>query len=144
MACFWKGTTSKGRILLVGKNDSAPTVAASEFTSCTNSGRNNRFGYPPPITSGAGGAFSAWCLDNDESVVSIESYDCDATAQKYDCLNGGCIPVDTYNTPGKYSSVAACLAACAKDSNCLGECVTFEDIAALEQAASNLQARYCK
>lgn len=65
-------------------------------------------------------------------------------AQQYDCINGGCIPKTTYNTTGKYASLAACQSGCAKDSNCTGECVSVEEIAALQQAASNLQSKNCK
>jgi hypothetical protein len=143
--CSWRGITSKGRILEVGKNSTAPTTAASEFTSCTNSGRTRRFGYPPPLVSNGGG-YSAWCLDNDETVVSIQSYDCDSVnpSQKFDCLNGGCIPAETYTTPGIYANLAACESGCAKNSNCKGECVSAAELAALQQAANQLQSKICK
>jgi hypothetical protein len=138
--CFWKGTTSKGRVLLVGQNATAPTVAASEFPSCTSSGRTNRFGYPPPLRS-SGGGYSAWCLDNDESIVSIESYDCEDVG--FDCVNGGCVPKATYQTPGKYESLAVCEAGCAKDSTCTGECVSQQDLNALQQAAAKVRGKLC-
>jgi hypothetical protein len=64
--------------------------------------------------------------------------------QQHDCLNGGCIPKTTYNTPGVYASLAACQSGCAKNSDCTGECVSTAEIAALAQAASNLQAKNCK
>jgi hypothetical protein len=63
--------------------------------------------------------------------------------QKCDCVNGGCITSTTYNTPGKYANLAACQSSCAKDSNCLGECVPLTEIAALQQAANSLQSRVC-
>jgi hypothetical protein len=62
----------------------------------------------------------------------------------YDCVNGGCVPKTTYKTPGKYATLAACQSGCAKDSNCTGECVSIAEIAALQQAANNLQARLCQ
>jgi hypothetical protein len=65
-------------------------------------------------------------------------------AQKFDCLNGGCIPKSTYNTPGVFANLAACQSGCAKNSNCTGECVSAEELAALQQAASNLRSRLCK
>jgi hypothetical protein len=64
--------------------------------------------------------------------------------QPYDCLNGGCVPKTTYNTPGIFSTLAACLSGCAKNSNCTGECVSAEEIAALQQAANKLQSKICK
>jgi hypothetical protein len=64
--------------------------------------------------------------------------------QQYDCINGGCIPKATYNTLGKYASLAACQSGCAKDSNCTGECVSAAELAALQQAANNLQSKFCK
>jgi hypothetical protein len=143
--CFWKGTTSKGRVLLVGQNSAAPTVAVSEFTSCTSGGRTRRFGYPPPLVASSDGGYSAWCLDNDESVTSIESYNCTGIDpdQPCDCVNGGCVPKTTYNTPGVFPNLAACQSGCAKNSNCTGECVDPAEIAALQQAVNNLQSKIC-
>jgi hypothetical protein len=71
-------------------------------------------------------------------VASIEP------TQPYDCLNGGCVPKTTYNTPGVYVNLAACQSGCAKNSNCTGECVSSEELAALQQAANNLKSRLCK
>jgi hypothetical protein len=62
---------------------------------------------------------------------------------KCDCINGGCIPAVTYNTPGKYANLAACQSACAKDSPCTGECVSAADLANLQQAAGIVQSRLC-
>ena len=80
------------------------------------------------------------------SVESITYEDCTETIpdQPCDCLNGGCVPKTTYNTPGKYASIAACQAGCAKDSNCDGECIPTAEIAALQQAASTVKSRICK
>jgi hypothetical protein len=64
-------------------------------------------------------------------------------SQKFDCINGGCVPASTYNTPGKYANAAACQSGCAKDSSCTGECVSAAEIAALGQALNNLQAKSC-
>jgi len=62
----------------------------------------------------------------------------------HDCINGGCIPSTTYNTPGIFANLAACQSGCAKNSNCVGECVSAAQIAALQAATSNLISRYCK
>ncbi len=143
--CFWRGTTSKGRILPVGKSASPPTVAASEYASCINDGRSRRFGYPPPLLTFSNGAYSAWCLGNDEVVISIEQFDCDGLDpnQPCDCLNGGCVFATTYNTSGVFPSLAACQSGCAKNSNCTGECVDPAEIAALAQALNTLQSKFC-
>jgi hypothetical protein len=63
--------------------------------------------------------------------------------QKYDCINGGCVPAITYDTPGFYANLAACQSGCAKNSTCKGECVEAAEIAALEQAVNNLKPRIC-
>lgn len=60
---------------------------------------------------------------------------------KHDCINGGCVPSSTYNTPGKYASLADCQAGCAKDAACNGECVPREKIAELDQAINAAHAR---
>jgi hypothetical protein len=60
-----------------------------------------------------------------------------------DCINGGCLPKTTYNTPGKYASLALCQAGCAKDSVCVGECVSPSDLAALQQAANLVKSKLC-
>ena len=62
----------------------------------------------------------------------------------YDCLNGGCIPQNMYNTPGVFPSLAACQSGCAKNSNCTGECVDPAEIAAHRQALNNLQSKFCR
>jgi hypothetical protein len=64
--------------------------------------------------------------------------------QPCDCLNGGCIPATTYDTPGYYPSLSACQSGCAKNSNCDGECVTAAQLASLQQAANNIRSRLCK
>jgi hypothetical protein len=60
-----------------------------------------------------------------------------------DCLNGYCVPASTYNTPGVFANLAACQSGCAQNSTCTGECVSAEELAALQQAANNLRARLC-
>jgi hypothetical protein len=63
--------------------------------------------------------------------------------QKHDCVNGGCVPQSTYNTPGVYANLATCQSGCAKNSTCTGECVSAADLAALQQAAGTVQTRIC-
>jgi hypothetical protein len=84
--------------------------------------------------------------------ASISLVDCSLCAgcnctnlgdEKCDCINGGCMTAATYSTPGKYANLAACLSGCAKDSTCTGECVSAEDLAALQQAAATVQPRLC-
>jgi hypothetical protein len=81
------------------------------------------------------------CWDESTFTISPAGVDPD---QKYDCLNGGCIPKTTYNTPGAFPSLATCQSGCAKNSNCTGECVSPEELAALQQAANTLQSKFCK
>jgi hypothetical protein len=63
--------------------------------------------------------------------------------QPCDCVNGGCVPKTTYNTPGVYANLAACQAGCAQNSPCTGECVDPAEIAGLRQALNNLQSKFC-
>jgi hypothetical protein len=62
----------------------------------------------------------------------------------HDCVNGQCLPRDVYKTPGVYADLATCQGGCAKNSNCKGECISLEELAALQQAANNLKSRLCK
>lgn len=64
-------------------------------------------------------------------------------SQPCDCINGGCVPKTTYNTPGVFPTLAACESGCAKNSNCAGECVSAAEIAALQQATSTLRSKLC-
>jgi hypothetical protein len=75
--------------------------------------------------------------------ATISYSGCGATYDKCDCLNGGCVPSATYNTPGKYANLAACMSGCGKDSPCDGECVSAAELAALQQAANALKSRLC-
>ena len=64
--------------------------------------------------------------------------------QPCDCLNGGCVPAASYNTPGVFSNLADCEAGCAKNAPCKGECVSAAQLAALNQAISKVRPRLCK
>lgn len=96
--------------------------------------------------------YGGWCLYNDEQYVieNIPASNCPKCLvisvnpdQPYDCVNGGCVAKTTYATPGKYANLSACQAGCAKDSTCTGECVSAEQIAALQQAADQIKSRLC-
>lgn len=67
-----------------------------------------------------------------------------AANQPYDCINGECLPKSTYKSPGKYSNLAACQSGCGKDSNCTGECIPSDEIAALQSAVAKLKGKICK
>lgn len=79
------------------------------------------------------------------SVSSITYENCSAIDpnKPHDCINGGCLPATVYNTPGIFATFASCESGCAKNSNCKGECVSVEELAALQQAANNLRGRLC-
>ncbi len=83
------------------------------------------------------------------SVIQVSMSNCPncgpviALNQPCDCINGGCVPKTTYNTPGVFPTLAACLSGCAKNSNCTGECVDPAEIAAHQQAINNLKAKIC-
>jgi hypothetical protein len=84
---------------------------------------------------------SFWAFYPPTLTVTYEG--CNGNAPGYDCINGGCVPKSTYSTPGVFSTLAACTSGCAKNSNCTGECVSAQELAALQQAAGSLQSRIC-
>jgi hypothetical protein len=132
------GRTYKGRNIRVVSSD----------TLCQNLGYTRRIvadcwepgsEVPAPYTG--------WCLWNDE-IFTITSTpgacpSCNPD-QPCDCVNGGCVPKTTYNTPGVFATLAACESGCAKNSNCTGECVDPAEIAAHRQALNNLQSKFCR
>jgi hypothetical protein len=103
--------------------------------------------YFTRTTVGGAEIKSGDCIIATYALVSLSlcpgCQDTSSPADICDCLNGGCIPAALYGTPGKYANLAACQSACAKDSNCIGECVSPAEIAALQQAANNLQSKIC-
>jgi hypothetical protein len=62
----------------------------------------------------------------------------------HDCINGSCIPQLQYSTPGQYPNLTACQSGCASNSNCVGECVSPQQLAALQAAADILKTKFCK
>jgi hypothetical protein len=60
----------------------------------------------------------------------------------YDSVSGECVKADTHGTPGKYASLAECEAA--NKGKCDGECVSTDDLAALQQAADRVKSKFCK
>jgi hypothetical protein len=65
-------------------------------------------------------------------------------SKRHDCVNGNCIPATVYKTMGFYSNLADCQAGCAKNSNCLGECVPQSEIENLRTAVFTLKSKVCK
>lgn len=72
--------------------------------------------------------------------------DCGPVVELYDCINGDCLNSTVYKTPGKFQNLAACRSECSGGGGtpCAGECIPLEEIAALQQAASNIRSRLCK
>lgn len=64
-------------------------------------------------------------------------------SQRFDCINGNCLPATSYNTQGFYSNQADCIAGCAKNSPCKGECVPQNEIQNLRTSVSKLKDRVC-
>lgn len=60
----------------------------------------------------------------------------------YDSVSGECVKADTHGTPGRYATLAECQAA--NKDKCDGECVSAEDLAALQQAADRVKSKFCK
>jgi hypothetical protein len=147
MACeLWvRGRAENGGFVDVDVVWRSPWNSSDPIPAVSPSGRTGDFGRGTfsYYLDGFGGQFggTGW--------YSVPEYylkgcgDSISPNQQYDCLNGGCIPKATYNTPGVYASLAACESGCAKNSDCTGECVSAEELAALQQATDNLRSRYC-
>jgi hypothetical protein len=99
-------------------------------------------------------SYGGWCLYNNE-VYTITNTptgcpSCEPAPptlnpnQPCDCVNGGCVAKTTYNTPGVFPTLAACISGCAKNSDCTGECVDPAEIAAHRQALNTLQSKFCR
>lgn len=73
---FWRVTTSENRVFYVGDDINPPTIISSSgnFVSCTANGFDFAIGYPPPLVGFGNGYYSAWCLENTESVSEIIPY----------------------------------------------------------------------
>jgi hypothetical protein len=137
MACTWTIVTNLRTLEIRGEG--SPVIVAGNARCIGVHGNNINL-------LRLSGENEGYCAYTYETILSSTSSNCQgiSNAQPYDCINGGCIPKTTYNTPGVFASLAACESGCAKNSNCTGECVSTDEIAALQQAASALQARLCK
>lgn len=136
MICTWTIVTNYRTISITGEGTpgiGAPNARCASYNA----------GYRLLKLSGD---VEGYCTYADEQILSATSSNCNDPPpdRAHDCLNGGCIPKTTYNTPGIYANLAACQSGCAKNSNCTGECVSPEELAALQQAANNLQTKFCK
>ena len=138
MACTWTITTNQRSLTLRGEG--TPVMEGISPRCEALFGANS--GYQLiRLSEEADG----YCAYPTESIVNVSPSDCEQISpdQKYDCVNGGCVPKTTYNTPGVFASLAACQSGCATNSNCLGECVEATELAALQQAANALQSKFC-
>ena len=138
---YYQGETYPGysRVVRGSWDDNNPLPSISLSQANPN---GNVYSY---YNDGLGGNFdgSGWMSQPSYLLKNCKPNSPDPN-QACDCDNGGCVPKTTYNTPGKYPSLAACQSACAKDSSCVGECIPTADIAALQQAANKAQANCCK
>jgi hypothetical protein len=138
-----KGTAENGGVVSVdvlvraGQDSSSPMPTLTVISTGNGAGGvYTRYAASPVWQYNAAGWYSypQFYLKNCSGVTP---------EGKCDCVNGGCVPSATYNTPGKYANLAACESGCAKDSPCTGECVSTAEIAALQQAVSTVQSRLC-
>jgi hypothetical protein len=127
-----------------------PAFGSVEITEyfCGQDEASTTAGYPHYVVSGAFYSFNRWDSVTYTKVPRSYCVNCGppdplTPSQKHDCVNGYCLPSATYGTPGIFANLAACESGCAKNSNCTGECVSADELAALQQAANNLKARLC-
>lgn len=77
---------------------------------------------------------------------------CDAGAGSHDCINGACVPKETYNTQGIFTSLTECQAVCTSNG-CSPPgsdycppgkvCITSAEWAQIEQLASLNKSKHC-
>jgi hypothetical protein len=135
MLCQYRVTTSIGRTI-----DTPPDRLLSEPPGQVSSNAAGiAAGYPLALQ------YPDYWMYQGETIISSVAFGCRGIDldQPCDCINGGCLPKTTYGTPGKYATLAACQSGCAKDSTCTGECIDPAEIAALRQAANQLQTKFC-
>jgi hypothetical protein len=132
MACTWTITTNTRILTITGEG--SPVIVGGN-TRCIN-----LFGNNIQVIKLSGDA-DGYCSYLTEYIVSATSANCNGN--EYDCINGSCVNSSVYGTPGNYSTLQECQSACGNGNtnNCDGECVSAAKMAALEQAANQLQAR---
>jgi hypothetical protein len=135
--CTWTIVTNTRTLIITGNG--SPLVTGG------NSRCIGLFGASIQVIK-LSGEPDGYCSYVDEYVISSTSANCQGIdpSVRCDCVNGGCVPKTTYNTPGVFPTLAACQSGCAKNSNCTGECVDPAEIAALKQAVNTLQSKICK
>ncbi len=136
MICTWTIITNLRTIVITGRG--SPVVVPGNARCVGIHGSNINL-------IRLSGEIEGYCAYTYESIVSNTFADCDGISpdRPCDCVNGGCVPKTTYNTPGIFPTLAACQSGCAKNSNCTGECVDPAEIAALGQALNTLQSKFC-
>ena len=72
--------------------------------------------------------------------LGVPSMSC-ASDEKYDCINGACIPKTTYDTPGLYQSLEDCEVACG--TGCSGKCISNSEWAQIEGLSNELKSTTC-
>jgi hypothetical protein len=84
---------------------------------------------------------------------------CRTVAKRYDCLNGGCIQHTVYNSPGLFTTLAECQAACGSASNnnckppniCVSPdycppsmvCLTLAELSTIDGLSGELKSKNC-
>jgi hypothetical protein len=74
-------------------------------------------------------------------VFRLSTNSCKPASQKYDCINGACVPNITYNTPGLYQSLSECEISCG--TGCSGVCISNDDWAQIEGLSDQLKSKNC-
>ncbi|MGV0103039.1 hypothetical protein NSTCB13_01610 [Nostoc sp. DSM 114160] len=62
--------------------------------------------------------------------------------QKYDCINGACVPSSAHGTLGLYDSLSDCEVNCGF-RGCSGQCISNSDWAQIEGLSNQLKNRNC-
>ncbi|NJM23604.1 MAG: hypothetical protein HC907_35800 [Richelia sp. SM1_7_0] len=67
--------------------------------------------------------------------------DDDDENKRYDCVNGACVPEDTFNTPGFYENLSECETVCGE--GCSGKCLSKEDWQKIQDLARRNKNKNC-
>lgn len=154
MPCYriqWSGPTSTNPgfdadvlrcVSSAAYRSSGNTLNGGPWLDCPQLGWN---AGSAAVSKGRVTAISSECVDCNRNTPAgfVEPGAGVSPDQRFDCINGNCLPSVTYNTPGFYANQSACQSGCAKNSNCNGECVSAADMARLNQVVAQVRGKYC-
>ena len=106
------------RVVYLPRSNNPPSVSASSQCAAYGPDWGN-------IISNGGSFHGGLCLHRNERIIAVNAFNCNSPGEKdgpveilepHDNINGACISVRVYKTPGAHRSLAACQASV--DNSC--------------------------